>query len=514
MSQSRQDTNSGDCSDRSVDGAVTLSYRYQRFSSWLARYELPVLLGIFVIYGLIAFPFHGPYQTGLDTPSYTDPAVSYLRGYGFTSAFWYAQESNVFWAGNVPLHQFLLLPWLKIFGISLESVLALSFGYILLGTFLVWLTLKRSSLIETADWRLGTIIFFLLTDTVYHLLSAARSEPLAFFLVGATAFSFTLKRGTIRYAMLFLLGALTIWAHLAVALYTAVLGALLLVFYGRYYWKEVLSFGSGGFAGLLGLLGMYYHFGVLEDFIGSVAPHIGGKGFQASASLAGHPLSGLGQSFDLPYFAVALVLLLIVGIRTQKLRFPLFSLTAAIAIPVALIKLGVFPFYYGWMLIVLLTILIFSMLSKLPHKSVLPLLLISLLIFKVVSPGSFPRRAAKNRLALNGHPNREIDDFVKNHIRPDDFVLLSHPFYFATINTALRTANLPKLGPTFVSEKQLAIVRKNHAPATVIIAPKTIVADIVKATDGHWSPTNEEITVWGTTFTLYRRSPQSQSSPQ
>ena len=96
------------------------------------------------------------------------------------------------------------------------------------------------------------------------------------------------------------------------------------------------------------------------------------------------------DGIDLPYFAVALVLLLIVGIRTQKLRFPLFSLTAAIAIPVALIKLGVFPFYYGWMLIVLLTILIFSMLSKLPQKSVLPLLLVLCSFSKSYHRGAFP----------------------------------------------------------------------------------------------------------------------------
>src|SRR5690349_18811487 len=51
----------------------------------------------------------------IDEVMYSDPAVNLHLGNGFTSTAWYAQSSNEFLAGNVPLHSLLLCAWIKLF---------------------------------------------------------------------------------------------------------------------------------------------------------------------------------------------------------------------------------------------------------------------------------------------------------------------------------------------------------------------------------------------------------------
>src|SRR5258708_31606661 len=50
----------------------------------------------------------------MDETLYTDPAVNLLFGHGFTSTAWPAQPRDHWWAGNVPLHEFLLYGWMKV----------------------------------------------------------------------------------------------------------------------------------------------------------------------------------------------------------------------------------------------------------------------------------------------------------------------------------------------------------------------------------------------------------------
>src|SRR5689334_18193604 len=65
----------------------------------------------------------------IDEVMYSDPAVNLYLGNGFTSTAWYAQPSNEFWAGNVPLHSALLYLWMKTFGFSIVAVRSINYFY-------------------------------------------------------------------------------------------------------------------------------------------------------------------------------------------------------------------------------------------------------------------------------------------------------------------------------------------------------------------------------------------------
>ena len=53
----------------------------------------------------------------MDEVAYSDPGVKLYLGNGFRSTAWATQLAGWFWAGNVPLHPFLLAIWLKRFGL-------------------------------------------------------------------------------------------------------------------------------------------------------------------------------------------------------------------------------------------------------------------------------------------------------------------------------------------------------------------------------------------------------------
>ena len=91
------------------------------------KYEwawLTFILFIFLLVNVFSadrypFPF-------CDEVILTDPAVNYVMGHGFTTAVRVA-NSPAFYFGNVPAHPGLLIPWLKVFGVSMRSVRSINF---------------------------------------------------------------------------------------------------------------------------------------------------------------------------------------------------------------------------------------------------------------------------------------------------------------------------------------------------------------------------------------------------
>src|SRR4051794_5004944 len=75
-----------------------------------------LLLACSLAINLATYWWH--YAVWTDEVMYTDPAVNFVLDKGFISTAWYHQSENAFWAGNVPLYQFLLVGWMKCFGFS------------------------------------------------------------------------------------------------------------------------------------------------------------------------------------------------------------------------------------------------------------------------------------------------------------------------------------------------------------------------------------------------------------
>jgi len=176
----------------------------QKAADWIKSHECKLLIALLLSYAFLMFVIQGEIRLHIDNPGYTDPAVNYVTGHGFTSTCWYAQGGDAFWAGNVPLHPFLLIPWFKIFGVSLSSVLWLNFLYVMAGVVLIWQATQKSDFISAAHWRLGAVAFFLLTDCAHYLLTFGRYDALGFLLIALSANLLTVQNQAWRFGGLFI----------------------------------------------------------------------------------------------------------------------------------------------------------------------------------------------------------------------------------------------------------------------------------------------------------------------
>jgi hypothetical protein len=80
-----------------------------------------------------------------DEVMFTEPAVRFLQGHGFTATSWEAspQLPAVF---NGPLYSLLLIPWLKLWGIGPVATRSLGLGLGGLACFWLWRLCRRRGL--------------------------------------------------------------------------------------------------------------------------------------------------------------------------------------------------------------------------------------------------------------------------------------------------------------------------------------------------------------------------------
>lgn len=91
-----------------------------------------------------------------DEIMYTDPSVNFVLGNGFTSTAWSSISSDSFWAGNTPLYQFVLIPWIYCFGIGPMQVRSLNVINIVISNVLIIIAMRRFGLFKS----FYTICFF------------------------------------------------------------------------------------------------------------------------------------------------------------------------------------------------------------------------------------------------------------------------------------------------------------------------------------------------------------------
>ena len=488
-------------------------------TAWIDRNEGRVLVAFLVSYAFLMFVMQGEVRVHWDNPGYVDPSVNYVTGHGFTSTCWYAQSGAAFWAGNVPLYQFLLIPWFKIFGVSYSAVLWLNFLYVAAGSLLIWRAMQKSGFVRTAHWRVGAVAFFLLTDCAHYVLTFGRYDALGFLLIALAANLLTAQSPARRLGGLFCVAALLPWAHLATVVYSAVLGCLLLVFYPKRFWKEVLVFGVGGAMGTLALASFYHHFGVWDAFLKSIAPHVGAGSTHNDMEFQSNRRGGFTQTFDLPYAAVAACIFLIIGLLRNRWRFPLFVVVCMVAVPTILFETGVFSLHYGWMLLFLSVVFLFAMLSKEARLEPFSLCIVLCIVLgSMVIPGSFARAAMKNRLLLHheGNFGEKMAEFVQKNLRHEDVAWMAEEFYYGAKPKVGKIFSSPVVFSDFNGTISYPGREEDLASITVCVwsqSSQELNRSRLKKLPGQWRRTGETMNAWGTTFAVYRRTTDIPAHP-
>lgn len=475
--------------------------------------EFAALIGMLLVYAAISFFLWGSFEIHYDNPGYTDPAASYVLGQGFTSGCWYFQECDEFWAGNVPLHQFLLIPWFKVFGFSNGSLIAINLFYITAAMGLFWRGMWQNRLVSTAGLRLGAVAFFLVSDSSLNLAINGRPEPLCLLIACSAWAFFGLEWRYYRWAGIAGCGVLAPWAALHLAAFFAFMGMGALLYFKKRYLKEVIALAVGGVIGSLALLGFYQHMGILPVFLKSISPHISISAsnailttkdyieWAAFAKSWGWKLSGFTNiSFLFPAFLSVWVSCMSF-LNGRACRLAALNIGCVTLLPALFLATGVFPKYYGFYLLLPITLTLFGLISAGVIRDGRGARLLSFFFWlSVAMPGAyFWASVVQAWPTLCSGRQARMDAFAKNVVRSTDVAWVDRRLWYAT---------KPIVKKTFSTLWRLqSSVSKSRDEISVIIAlskgddgKNTIAEDL----PGEWKPTGEHLLV--PDFSRYYRS--------
>jgi hypothetical protein len=324
--------------------------------AYVSRSEFAVVIAIVAAFLVICFATISrfPIVWG-DEAYFAEPAVNANLGMGFTSFMNSVQPHGRFWAGNTPLYSMLLTGWLKVFGIGIVQVR--SFGYVLaaLAVVMFWWATARLGLITSAGMRIAFIVTLLLAYGPGFCIRAVRYDTLSMLLVSLTMVAASLGSTRLRLGSIVALGALFTMTQLTLVTYSAEIGVLLLCFYGRAYFREIVALGIGTILGGALLYALLQSQGAWPDLVAFIR-------HQRTIRQGGVPKD---PSFPLILAAACCLALDQYRRGDFRWRSPLvFGLTAGIGVPLGQLAYGWFPTNYTWMAILPLACGIFSEFSR------------------------------------------------------------------------------------------------------------------------------------------------------
>lgn len=444
--------------------------------AWIGLILLAFLLVNVVTAERYPFPF-------FDEVLYSDPAVNYVIGHGFTSAV-HAQNSPVFYFYNGPAYSALLIPWLKAFGISLQSVRSINFVYMAITVLLIWSASKRTSLILSTGWRLLLVSMLLCDYAIVFSYRCARYDCLGMLTVGFAFWSFSIKSAQFRLAALAAAGAASPWVGLQLLPLEALLGGTLVVFTGLLYRREIVVFVMGVVAGSLGLVHFFAMHGVLGYFLEFLRSQSKGVGFVAGLLHGEFRHSNLlPKDFSLPLVMTAAALMAIVLHRGRAFRWrsPLaYGLTFVPLLGLALILLAKFPTYYGWMTYIPLAVCVCASLDLTLPTRIRGFAIGLCVLANVVGLGAHVLACASD---WRDRDYAKVRQFVKSSVRFDDWVYADPQVYYP--------AKLASAATFFWDPaNHMSSYQKDHLTVCVIGPDR---AWLLKEIGGQWYSTGQEM---------------------
>ena len=426
-----------------------------------------------------------------DDGAYTEPAGNLYLGRGFTSANWYAQGKDEFWAGNVPLHQGVLYLWMQGFGFSLVSVRALNCVLMAAAAGVLWLAAGRLRLVAAGRYRILMVVLVLCGFSVCLSYRSGRPDCICILLASAAALAFSIGSRAVRLGVLGVLGVLFPIAGLQLVVFAGVLCLLLVCFLKMRYLPEMTAGALGCVVGGLLLAALYCYHGVSSEFLAStIGKHssLGDAGLAYKLAAWRGRLGGitLAASFHL----VLLTVLLIAAWTARKGRFvwrsPLgFGVAAGLAIPAGVAAAGVYPLYYGWMGYIPVCVCLCSALdargAALPavlRRRVVPALL------GLACLAGLPLVLLLTVVEWKDRDYRLVENLVREHVRRSDCVYHDGAAFFALqtqVPAAMGYLYLRAMTPEEKQQVSVMVIRPERFAATS------------RSLGGRWRPCGEPL---------------------
>jgi len=373
----------------------------------------------------------------IDEVYFAEPAINFLRGDGYTSAVWNVSQASATHVSTAPAYSFLLVAWLKLFGVSQPAVRTLPLVLAVLTTLVFWRACLRAGLIHSA--AAGTILVSvaLLSYGFSFSYTTGRPEALsALALAGMFHFAATPTSRT-ALIMLALLGFALPFIQWSAVIFATIIAAVMLILLGTHALRPVLLASAGIATGMLCQYVVYRHFGLWDQWLATLSS-------ERSLNLLQHLLSRVSvdalraHSNTLPKDFTAFVLfagVILLGVATFFLsidrRQQLLKAAAVIfaAVLAGMFVVGKFPTYYGWMLTLPLAAIIAAMFDRLlPERRALRSGAVAIAVLSCLV--GFPVQVTVALKDWSYRTPDRVNEWLQDRIQPGDTVYCDYPFYY------------------------------------------------------------------------------------
>lgn len=386
----------------------------------------------------------------IDEVSYSDPSVNFVLGKGFRSTAWASQSSSEFWSSNAPLHQYLLIVWLKLFGVSNTAVRSINIFYLSVASYLLWLWSIRYKVISTIPARLFLITLLWSGYIISFIYRNGRPDSITLLLAICTLYICSMPMCRKRSVLLLLIGALSIIAGIQLPPFILLVLAISWLILSNK--KEIfyigLNYGIGVLIGLSALL----IFLQIQKSAYAFLTQTFASGFTITGDVAQMAVYKDGRTItrasarmnELVHFynlyridiyacwmlifnvVTAIVFLIKKQFKENKLFF--ICILASLLTPPFLLLMGRYPFYYSWMGYLLICLGTVFILSKYSLKKTQ---FVGYVLVIVVIVKGLPRNLMQSKKSLPLTVNI-VQSFVEANLNKNDTVLTDELFYYET----------------------------------------------------------------------------------
>ena len=445
---------------------------------WAVSLSLVAFL-IFNVVTATSYPF--PH---LDECVQAEPAINYIHGQGFGIRF----------DEILGMYSFLLVPWLKLFGSSLQSIRSADIVSMTAAFLVLWSAVKRIKIIPLASWR---VFLFILLATEYGMIVDYRNgryDGFGALLVTVLLWLMSIKDQRTRLCCLFVVCMFVPWAGLQFmpVLFTA--GVFLFLIFRWRFWMEIaVSFLASVLGGAA-----FFLVAAANGRLSTLLTFIRGQkiGINVISDWIHHGQLDLHNyipaDFSLPFLLTAAAILFVHLLRQKKINLHsaiFFGILFDVLLSIIMLTIAKLPTYYSYMIVIPIAVALCSGLALCEPGKLRNAVLILCSLSAVAGAGLHAAAYIGN---YQDRDYSHLEQFVDQTVHADDIAYVDTTGYLAVRQRA-RDAYFPETEGLIIP----LMSQQQKDSITVLLIPLSELEYTTNGLGGQWQETGQMIAPTG-----------------
>lgn len=448
----------------------------------LEVWAVALFLSAFLIFNVVtatSYPF--PH---LDECLQAEPAINYIHGQGFGIRF----------DEILGMYSFLLVPWMKLFGSSLQSIRSADIVSTTAAFFVLWSAVKRLKVIPLAFWRVFLLILLATEHGMIAVYRNGRYDGFGALLVTVVFWLMSIKGKGTRLFYLFVVCLFVPWAGMQFmpVLFTG--GVFLVLIFRWRFWMEIaVSF----FASALGVVA-FFSVAAANGRLSTLLTFISVQriGLNVISDWIHHGqlilYNQIPADFSFPFLFAAAAILFVHLFRQKTIDFHsgiFFGILIDVLLSIIMFTVAKLPTYYSYMIVIPLTVALCSGLALCEPGKLRNAALILCAFSAVAGAGLHAAAYIGNYRDRN---YSHLEQFVDQTVHTDDLAYVDIRGYLAVRQRA-RDAYFPLTeGPIIPLMSQ-----QQKDSITVLLIPPSALEYTANGLGGQWLSTGQMIAPTG-----------------